>query len=171
VYPIGYFHIDIAEVQTEDGKLYMFVAVDRTSKFAYAELHPRATRTIAKDFLDNLIKAVPYKIHTVLTDNGIQFTKREGMEAYRTIPFDRLCDALGIEHRLTKVNHPWTTDVIDKCFLFRFAIFFFCARATAWRRARFEVRSLPRSLYRRSSFAAPVCAFGPRWLQPATKRA
>jgi hypothetical protein len=41
-----------------------------------------------------LIKAVPYKIHTVLTDNGIQFTKREGTEAYWTIPFDRLCDAL-----------------------------------------------------------------------------
>jgi hypothetical protein len=60
-YPIGYFHIDIAEVQTEDGKLYMFVAVDRTSKFAYAELHPRATRIIAKDFLDNLTNAVPYK--------------------------------------------------------------------------------------------------------------
>jgi hypothetical protein len=48
--PIGYFHIDIAEVQTEDGKLYMFVAVDRTSKFAYAELHSHATRMIAKDF-------------------------------------------------------------------------------------------------------------------------
>jgi hypothetical protein len=48
-YPIGYFHIDIAEVQTEEGKLYMFVAVDRTSKFAYAKLHPRATRMIAKD--------------------------------------------------------------------------------------------------------------------------
>jgi len=94
-YPIGYFHIDIAEVQTEDGKLYMFVAVDRTSKFAYAELHPRAPRIIAKDFLDNLTKAVPSKIHTVLTDNGIQFTKREGTEA-------PLCDALGIEHRLTK---------------------------------------------------------------------
>jgi hypothetical protein len=52
-----------------------------------AELHPRATRTIANGFLDNLIKAVPYKIHTVLTDNGIQFTKREGREAYWTIPF------------------------------------------------------------------------------------
>ena len=50
-YPIGYFHIDIAEVQTEEGKLYMFVAVDRTSKFAYAELHPPATPMIAKDFL------------------------------------------------------------------------------------------------------------------------
>src|SRR6478752_7402105 len=34
-YPIGYFHIDIAEVQTAEGKLYLFVAIDRTSKFAY----------------------------------------------------------------------------------------------------------------------------------------
>ncbi|ESZ30824.1 transposase [Mesorhizobium sp. L2C066B000] len=33
-YPIGYFHIDIAEVRTEQGKLHMFVAIDRTSKFA-----------------------------------------------------------------------------------------------------------------------------------------
>ncbi|NYJ10818.1 hypothetical protein GGI64_001865 [Rhizobium leguminosarum] len=29
-YPIGYFHIDIAEVRTEQGKLHMFVAIDRT---------------------------------------------------------------------------------------------------------------------------------------------
>jgi transposase len=33
-YPIGYFHVDIAEVQTAEGKLYLFVAIDRTSKFA-----------------------------------------------------------------------------------------------------------------------------------------
>lgn len=38
-YPIGYFHIDMAEVRTEQGKLYMFVGVDRTSKFAFVELH------------------------------------------------------------------------------------------------------------------------------------
>jgi hypothetical protein len=34
--PIGYFHIDIAEVRTEAGKLYLFLAVDRTSKYAFA---------------------------------------------------------------------------------------------------------------------------------------
>jgi len=92
----------------------MFVDVDRTAKFAYAELHPRATRMIAKNFLDKLTKAVPYKVHTVLTDNGIQFAKREGVEAYWSIPFDRLCDALGIEHRLTKVNHPWTNGQVER---------------------------------------------------------
>src|SRR3954465_1188521 len=37
-YPIGFFHIDIAEVQTAEGKLYLFVAIDRTSKFAFVNL-------------------------------------------------------------------------------------------------------------------------------------
>jgi hypothetical protein len=37
-YPIGFFHIDIAEVQTAEGKLHLFVAIDRTSKFAVAQL-------------------------------------------------------------------------------------------------------------------------------------
>src|SRR5436309_14756134 len=32
-YPIGYIHIDFAEVWTEEGKLYLFVAIDRVSKF------------------------------------------------------------------------------------------------------------------------------------------
>ena len=72
-YPLGYFHIDIAEVRTEQGKLHLFVAIDRTSKFAYAQLHERATRRIAGDFLRALVAAVPYTIHTVLTDNGTHF--------------------------------------------------------------------------------------------------
>jgi transposase-like protein len=69
-YPIGFFHIDIAEVQTAEGRLYLFVAIDRTSKFAFVELHSRATRRVAADFLRNLADAVPYKINTILTDNG-----------------------------------------------------------------------------------------------------
>ena len=77
-YPIGYFHIDIAEVRTEEGKLHLFVAIDRTSKFAFVELHEKATTAVAAEFLRHLIAAVPYKIHTVLTDNGIQFTEPGG---------------------------------------------------------------------------------------------
>ena len=70
-YAIGYFHIDTAEVRTEDGKLHMFAAIDRSSKFVFVELHERATRSIACQFLSDLIKAVPYQIHTVLTDNSL----------------------------------------------------------------------------------------------------
>jgi transposase-like protein len=60
---VQYFHIDIAEVQTAEGKLYLFVAIDRTSKFAYVELHRRAAKLIAAAFLRQLIAAVPYAIH------------------------------------------------------------------------------------------------------------
>src|SRR4029077_10934295 len=66
-YPIGYFHIDIAEVRTEEGKLYLFVAIDRTSKFAFVELHEKADRLTAVRFLESLIAAVPYRLHIVLT--------------------------------------------------------------------------------------------------------
>ena len=41
-YPIGYFHIDIAEVRTAQGKLYLFVAIDRTSKFAFVDCTKRS---------------------------------------------------------------------------------------------------------------------------------
>ena len=73
-YLIGCFHIDIAGVQTAEGKLCLYAAIDRTSKFAFVQLVKKTGRTSASVFPVALIEAVPYKIHTVLTDNGIQFT-------------------------------------------------------------------------------------------------
>jgi hypothetical protein len=73
-YLIGFSHIDIAEVQTAEGKLYIYVAIDRTSKFAFVQLVKKTGRTSTSAFLEALIAAVPYRIRMVLTDNGIQFT-------------------------------------------------------------------------------------------------
>ncbi len=113
-YPIDYFHIDIAEVQTAEGKLYLFVAIDRTSKFAYAELHEKAGKMAAAGFLCNLIVVVPYAIHTGLTDNGIQFTNRaQDRHAFEHI-FDRFCREHGIDHRLTKIKHSWTNGQVER---------------------------------------------------------
>jgi transposase InsO family protein len=113
-YPIGYFHLDIAEVRTEEGKLSLFVAIDRACKFAYDELHAEANKAVAAQFLRHLIAAIPYKIHTVLTDNGIQFTNRKcDQYAFQHI-FDRVCHEYGIDHRLTKTNHPWTNGQVER---------------------------------------------------------
>jgi transposase InsO family protein len=133
-YPIGYFHLDIAEVRTEQGKLHLFVAIDRTSKFAFARLHERATRRVAADFLHALVEAVPYRVHTVLTDNGTQFTDtlpvdddpeaeaaidalwaaRGEPRLWRVHAFDHACEEHGIEHRLTKPYHPWTNGQVER---------------------------------------------------------
>jgi len=118
-YPIGYFHIDIAEVRTAEGKLYLYVAIDRTSKFAFVQLLRKTGRTSASAFLVALIESVPYKIYTVLTDNGIQFTfpprYADGSTArYVTHMFDMRCNENGIEHRLTKIKHPWTNGQVER---------------------------------------------------------
>jgi transposase-like protein len=127
-YPLGYFHIDLAEVRTEEGKLYMLVAIDRTSKFAFVELHERVIRRTAADFLRRLIEAVPYKVHTVLTDNGTHFTTpgnvcsaakdiRAALDAGEFVwahAFELACARADIDHRLTKPFHPWTNGQVER---------------------------------------------------------
>jgi transposase InsO family protein len=127
-YPLGYFHVDIAEVHTAQGRLYLLVAIDRTTKFAFVELHEKATRRIAGDFLRALIKAVPYRIHTVLTDNGTHFTSpgnvcsaaadiRRAMdnhEQFRAHAFEYACAQNHVDHRLTKPRHPWTNGQVER---------------------------------------------------------
>lgn len=112
--PIGYFHIGIAEVRTDEGKPYLFVAIDRTSKFTFAELFNQATRLTAAGFLRHLIAAVPYKIHTILTDNGIQFSSRQRDRYAFKLLFDRICEANDIDHRLTRPKHPWTNGQVER---------------------------------------------------------
>jgi transposase InsO family protein len=127
-YPIGSFHIDIAEVRTEQGRLYLFVAIDRTTKFAFVELHEKATRRVAGSFLRALIAAVPYKVHTVLTDNGTHFTDPTGdawtpdeikqmlarKQLFRAHSFELACAQNDVEHRLTKPRHPWTNGQVER---------------------------------------------------------
>jgi integrase-like protein len=65
------------------------------------------------------VAAFPYRIHAVLTDNGMAFAD---LPKYRDGPtarwmghiFDRVCREHGIEHRLTKPYHPWTNGQAER---------------------------------------------------------
>ena len=106
--PIGYPHVDFAEVHAEEGRVYLLVALDRTRKLAFAESPPRAPPMLAADFLRRAPAAVPYKGHKVLPDNGAPFGNMPPRgDAWRHI-FDRVCDEHGVEQRFTKPAHPWT---------------------------------------------------------------
>ena len=74
-------------------------------------------RRTAREFLEHLLNAVPDRIHTILTDNGIQFAEqpRNRNTAWsRQTRLDMICEASGIEHRLTKPNRPWTNGQVER---------------------------------------------------------
>lgn len=107
-YEIGYVHIDSCELRHADGKLIMFLAIDRASKFTYVEVHDKAGKMAGAAFLRNAVEVFPYKLHIVLTDNGMAFAdlpKNRDRPSTRLLGphiFDRVCIERGIEHRLTK---------------------------------------------------------------------
>ena len=109
--------MDIAEVQTAEGKLYLFVAIDRTGKFAVTQPVDKADRRTAWEFPERLLEAVPCRVCTVLTDNGIQCADRpcnRNAAFSRQMRFDMICEANDIEHRLTKPDRPWTNGQLER---------------------------------------------------------
>ena len=104
---------------------------DGQSKFAFVEMHKKVARRTAGDFLRRLIAAVPYKVHTVLTDNGTHFTT----------PGNTSSAAPDIKAALEAGELVWA----HKCFLAGSELFSSRPWVTARRRAGREAQALPRS--------------------------
>jgi transposase InsO family protein len=83
---------------------------------------------VAGNFLRALIAAVPYRVHTVLTDNGTHFTEPSGntwtpdeikamlarKQLFRAHAFELACAQNDVAHRLTKPRHPWTNGQVER---------------------------------------------------------
>jgi transposase InsO family protein len=116
---IGYVHIDVCELRLSEGKLFMFLAIDRVSKFVHVAFLDANTKANGAAFLREVVAVFPYRLHTVLTDNGMAFAD---LPKYRDGPtarwmghiFGRVCREHGIEHRLTKPYHPWTNGQAER---------------------------------------------------------
>jgi hypothetical protein len=67
IYPIGFFHLDLAEVKGPKARSTSSWPSTGTSKLAVIELVEKADMRVAAAFLKALVGAVPYRIHTVLT--------------------------------------------------------------------------------------------------------
>lgn len=112
-YEPGYLHLDIKylpQMADEIRRRYLFVAIDRATRWVYVALKSNKTAASARSFLQALHKACPIKITRILTDNGKEFTDRlfasKERQASGRHEFDQLCQALDIEHRLTKPKPP-----------------------------------------------------------------
>ena len=119
-YRPGYVHVDIKylpEMADEQGRTYLFVAIDRASRWVYLERHREKSRKAAVRFLKRLQEKASFRIHTLLTDNDLAFTDRFTQKTRRPSgrhAFDQLCARYDIEHRLTPPRRPQTNGLVER---------------------------------------------------------
>src|SRR6056300_59442 len=93
-YEPGYLHIDIKylpQMADEDRRRYLFVAIDRATRWVFVRIYPTQTAANARRFLRDLARA-----------------------ATGQHEFDQLCADLGIEHRLTPPMRPQTNGMVER---------------------------------------------------------
>ena len=120
-YEPGFLHIDVKylpQMQDETSRRYLFVAIDRATRWVFVQIKNHKTAAAAHAFLKAVHKACPLKIQKILTDNGKEFTDRlfasRERQATGNHEFDQLCQALNIEHRLTKPRTPRTNGMVER---------------------------------------------------------
>ncbi len=120
-YEPGYVHMDVKflpQMQGQSKRSYLFVAIDRATRWVFVQIKGNKTAVSAKAFLNALHKACPMKITKLLTDNGKEFTDRlfanRERQATGNHEFDQLCEQLGVEHRLTKPRTPKNNGMVER---------------------------------------------------------
>ncbi|MFK5973986.1 MAG: DDE-type integrase/transposase/recombinase [Flavobacteriaceae bacterium] len=109
-YGLGYLHVDTAEIKIGKQKWYLFVAIDRATRFVHIEVYDNKRMSTAADFLEGTLEQYPFKITKILTDNGIEFCYNALIEEKKPKNKAHLFIAVynghDIEHRTTLVKHP-----------------------------------------------------------------
>lgn len=117
-YDLGFVHMDIKhlpKLETTNGerrKRFLYVAIDRCSRWVHLAVYDDELATSAVAFLKEAIRAFPFKVTHILTDRGSCFTADGFEEACRKL--EEACRKLKVQHRITKPYTPQTTGLAER---------------------------------------------------------
>ena len=110
-YELGFVHLDgkhLPKLRDKDGvtrKRYLYVAIDRCSRFVHLAVKDDETTASAITFLKQAIRAFPFRVTHVLTDRGSCFVADA---------FEAACRKLRVEHRTTRPYTPRTNGMVER---------------------------------------------------------
>ena len=119
----GYVHMDLKQLTKLKGKrAFVFVAIERTTRFVHVDIIDRKDRETVVGCVRRFLDSFPGQVHTILTDNGSEFTDRfsndmKGKPKDQPSgkhPLDILCRKRKIKHRLTRPYRPQTNGMVER---------------------------------------------------------
>ena len=96
------------KLRTADGEIrkrYLYVAIDRCSRFVFLAVYDAENAANAVDFLAKARKAFPFRITHILTDRGSCFSADA---------FESACSSVKVAHRTTKAYTPQTNGMVER---------------------------------------------------------
>ena len=95
-------------------KFYQYTAIDEFSRWRYLEAFQEHSTYSSAQFLEHLIKAAPFKILCVQTDNGTEFTKRLLPGDNGPSLFETRLEQAGIRHKLIRPYTPRNNGKVER---------------------------------------------------------
>lgn len=92
---------------------YQWTAIDACTRVRFVYAFEEHTPENSVKFLAMLIKAFPFKIQTIQTDNGTEFTYKY-ISDDKVCPFDKALDERGIKHHLIPPRTPWQNGKVER---------------------------------------------------------
>ena len=88
-------------------KYYQFTAKDECTRWTFQEMYAEHSTASAKDFLEKLVRAAPFPIRMVQTDNGTEFTNAllVTKSKHKTL-FEEALMEMGIEYHRIRIATP-----------------------------------------------------------------
>jgi len=96
------------------GRIYQFSAIDTYSSFGFAYLYTDKSAKSSVDFILRtlgILSDMGITVERILTDNGKEYTTHWDSGYHH---FEEYLKSVDIEHRYTKVRHPWTNGFVER---------------------------------------------------------
>lgn len=113
-YPGHTVQIDTKYLDTLPGypyRFYQYTATDAFTRMRAIRIYDERSVSNSLEFLKEVVKYLPFRVVTVRTDNGSEFTHGPFNKDH---PFSLECARLGIKHKLNRPAHPESNGRVER---------------------------------------------------------
>ena len=87
-------------------QFFQYTAIDEYSRWRFVEAFEEHSTYSSALFIDHLVKAFPFPIECIQTDNGLEFTNRFTSQRNKPTLFQKHLEVHGIKHKLIRPFTP-----------------------------------------------------------------